>query len=121
MTGNKQHKRDNSAFFSGLLMVLLGTVLGAAACRELFAAAEDVSFGEYLLRIVWLIVLLLAAFYLQLILHEGGHLVCGLLTGYRFVSFRIGSWMIRTPLYAGRNRRAVPAGSAGMEKRHGAL
>ena len=25
----------------------------------------------------------------QTILHEGGHLVCGLLTGYRFVSFRI--------------------------------
>ena len=24
MTGNKQHERDNSAFFSGLFMVLLG-------------------------------------------------------------------------------------------------
>lgn len=29
------------------------------------------------------------AFYLQIILHEAGHLVCGLATGYRFVSFRI--------------------------------
>ncbi|MCD8093678.1 MAG: hypothetical protein LUF01_12970 [Bacteroides sp.] len=27
--------------------------------------------------------------FLQIILHEGGHLVCGLATGYRFVSFRI--------------------------------
>lgn len=29
------------------------------------------------------------AFVLQIIVHEGGHLVGGLLTGYRFVSFRI--------------------------------
>ena len=29
------------------------------------------------------------AFFLQVIIHEGGHLVCGLATGYRFVSFRI--------------------------------
>lgn len=31
----------------------------------------------------------LIAFFLQIILHEGGHLICGLLTGYRFVSFNI--------------------------------
>ena len=114
MTGNKQHKRDNSAFFSGLLMVLLGMALGAAACRELFAAAEDVSFGEYLLRIVWLIVLLLAAFYLQLILHEGGHLVCGLLTGYRFVSFRIGSWMVQREKGGLHGHRYTLAGTGGQ-------
>lgn len=35
------------------------------------------------------ILLLLLAIFLQVILHEGGHLVCGLATGYRFVSFRI--------------------------------
>lgn len=35
-----------------------------------------------------------AGIFVQLILHEGGHLVCGLATGYGFVSFRIGSWML---------------------------
>ncbi len=34
-----------------------------------------------------------AAIYLQLIIHEGGHLIFGLLSGYRFTSFRIGSLM----------------------------
>ena len=29
--------------------------------------------------------------YVQIIAHEAGHLVCGLLSGYKFVSFRIGS------------------------------
>ena len=31
--------------------------------------------------------------FLHTILHEGGHLVCGLASGYRFCSFRIGSFM----------------------------
>lgn len=38
-------------------------------------------------------VLFLAVFYLHTILHEAGHLLCGLATGYGFVSFRIGSFM----------------------------
>lgn len=35
----------------------------------------------------------LLALLAQIILHEGGHLVCGLLSGYRFCSFRVGSLM----------------------------
>lgn len=34
------------------------------------------------------------AFYGQIILHEAGHLVTGLISGYRFVSFRIGSLIL---------------------------
>ena len=34
--------------------------------------------------------LLVLAYVLQVVVHEGGHLVCGLLTGYRALSFRIG-------------------------------
>lgn len=30
----------------------------------------------------------------QTALHEAGHLVCGLLTGYRFISYRVGSFII---------------------------
>ena len=36
------------------------------------------------------LVLLVLAYILQVVVHEGGHLVCGLLTGYRALSFRIG-------------------------------
>ena len=36
------------------------------------------------------IALLVPAYLLQVTVHEGGHLVCGLLTGYRTLSFRIG-------------------------------
>ena len=95
MTKNKTHSQNSGSLFGVLLMVLFGAALGIFAGKDLFEVVEGVSFGEYLLHICWLIVMMTAAFYLQLILHEGGHLVCGLLTGYRFVSFRIGSWMVQ--------------------------
>lgn len=38
-------------------------------------------------------VLLVVSLYAHIILHEAGHMLCGLATGYGFVSFRIGSVM----------------------------
>ena len=49
--------------------------------------------GEYLLFIAVLIVETAIGMYLHIIIHEFGHLVFGLLTGYRFSSFRVGKWM----------------------------
>ena len=41
-----------------------------------------------------LLIFFFAALSAQLILHEAGHLVCGLISGYRFSSFRVGSLML---------------------------
>ncbi len=46
-------------------------------------------FEIWLLRLILVLVFFYAALFIQLILHEGGHLVFGLATGYKFVSFRI--------------------------------
>jgi len=46
------------------------------------------------LPLVITMVYVLIAIYVQLILHEAGHLVCGLISGYRFSSFRVGSLML---------------------------
>lgn len=46
------------------------------------------------LELVVLLAALMVSCYAHIILHEGGHLVCGLLTGYRFLSFRIGKRML---------------------------
>ena len=43
---------------------------------------------------IWVPVALVVAVYLQIIVHEAGHLVCGLLSGYKFVSFRVDRFMI---------------------------
>ena len=49
-----------------------------------------VRIAEILAGLAWMILCLYAAAFLQTIVHEGGHLVCGLLTGYKFSSFRVG-------------------------------
>ena len=43
---------------------------------------------------LWSIGCLYLSFFLQLILHEGGHLIGGLVSGYRFESFRIGGVLL---------------------------
>ena len=46
------------------------------------------------LNIVRILVTTLVAFILNIIIHEGGHLVAGLLTGYKFMSFRFFNWTL---------------------------
>lgn len=55
---------------------------------------EAIGLGVAMLWIVGLVVLFLISIILQIIVHEAGHLIFGLLSGYKFVSFRIVSFMI---------------------------
>ena len=54
------------------------------------------------------------ALYLQVAVHEAGHLVCGLLSGYRFCSYRLGSLMLLREDGKLRLRRLKIAGTAGQ-------
>lgn len=81
------------------LVVALFMVLGAAVgylAGHLTRGAEgpDADPLGTAAWIVALVVLLVAAYFLQIIVHEAGHLVFGLATGYRFRSFRVGSLML---------------------------
>jgi len=60
------------------------------------------------------IVSMYLAYFVQMIIHEAGHLVCGLFTGYRFVSFRIGSFMIASRGGKIEIRRYSLAGTGGQ-------
>ncbi|MCL2081828.1 MAG: M50 family metallopeptidase [Oscillospiraceae bacterium] len=58
------------------------------------AAAEGSSLGMELLALLPVLASLFIGFMLHIILHEAGHLIAGLLSGYKFTSFRVGSIMI---------------------------
>lgn len=49
--------------------------------------------GKMLIIMLILLISIYLALFLQIIIHESGHLLFGLLTGYMFSSFRIGSFM----------------------------
>ena len=77
------------------LLVLLGGGAGFLSGRLIESSMPaDTEPGGFITSLFLQLVLMALAFYLQLILHEGGHLLAGLLTGYRFSSFRIGSLML---------------------------
>lgn len=95
MAAKKQTKnRALGALLPMALMVLTGAAVGYIGAEILLPrASETDSVGKYLLDLGWVLLAFCAALHLQTILHEAGHLVFGLASGYRFVSFRIGSLM----------------------------
>ena len=80
--------------------ILVGACFGLIIVIPLIAVIEGESittvaktiFTKFSLQdvadIAWMLIAVMIAFILSVVLHEGGHLVAGLLTGYRFVSFR---------------------------------
>lgn len=83
---------------SGLAAILLPALLGMAAGVALANYGEHVAadVGGFRLALIMLLsVLCLAlAVLLQMLIHEAGHLLFGLLSGYSFCSFRLGSFML---------------------------
>lgn len=57
---------------------------------------------------------LIIAYFIQTAVHEAGHLVFGLMTGYGFVSYRVGSLMLVRTAEGLKLRRMSLAGTAGQ-------
>jgi tetratricopeptide (TPR) repeat protein len=74
-------------FFFTILLVASGIV--GAMCG--IASERSTSSQGSILEILLIFAVFMIAFIVQIILHEAGHLICGLISGYDFVSFRVGS------------------------------
>lgn len=74
----------------GIIGVCVGIYLVSGMSFETFGEKIAAVHGLRAVGIAGMIIVsMILSFFLQVIIHEGGHLVCGLATGYRFVSFRI--------------------------------
>lgn len=90
----RQHALRRRILGLGLGAVLgffLGIAMGASGLSLLPAGH---SFGEFLIFLGGIFILLWLAILVQTVLHEAGHLVFGLATGYRFRSFTVGGMML---------------------------
>ncbi len=85
----KKTKKKNAAWVGVLVYTLIG-----AACGFLLIRFEEQP-GSPSTPLIWGVFILsvYAAMMFQIVIHEAGHLVFGLATGYRFQSFRIFSLM----------------------------
>ena len=114
----QQKKKINIGGVIGIVVMLLigfaGGFFGAEAIDQLGGGDGEKFFINLFVTLAGLYI----AFFLQIILHEGGHLVFGLLTGYRFVSFNVCGFIWQKgpdgKLHAGRMQLAGAGGQCLM-------
>ena len=90
--------KKKNKWLSALPGILLGMLIGAA-CGVLVVWIMDKSGGldsnadkgAFVMNIVLMLVIFYVGYLVHIVVHEGGHLIFGLLTGYKFSSFRIGN------------------------------
>lgn len=113
----KKEKKKGSwqQFISLGFMLLIGVVCGIVMAQFLIAADTA---GESIVYSLPDMLLLFASMYVGLFVHfavhEAGHLVFGLMSGYGFSSYRIGSFMLLKENGKLRLRRFSLAGTGGQ-------
>ena len=115
MQNEKKNKKPGGQWISFVIYMLLGASCGILVMKYL-EQTEKAGSGkaEVLLSLVLMLLGLYAALLIQIILHEAGHLVFGLMTGYRFSAFRIFNLMWAKVNGRIRFRRLSIAGTGGQ-------
>lgn len=93
----KEKKKQSAK--SHLISICFFTVLGVILVLSMISFVEwqlpeGIPSSEKAIRIFVMLVFLYLAFMIHIVLHEAGHLIFGLMSGYQFSSFRIGSHML---------------------------
>lgn len=89
-TKNKKVKISKPIIIAAIIGLVLGILGGALGDKYPVLSIINL-IGDNWFYISIFLLLLILSFIIHIILHELGHLIFGLLTGYKFVSFRIGS------------------------------
>ncbi|MBQ3012790.1 MAG: M50 family metallopeptidase [Clostridia bacterium] len=90
----KSKKKTNWQQYIGFVFaILIGVICGIIIVFYLDKYNAGTSSYQELLSFAGLLLGIYVAFFFHVIVHEAGHLIFGLLTGYKFSSFRIGSFM----------------------------
>lgn len=87
----KEKKKSGMGIGVSLLFIFIGGLFGAVSAFYIDDALYEYGF---LLGLAIQFALMALAYFIHIIIHEAGHLVAGLMSGYSFGSFRIGSLML---------------------------
>ena len=103
-----------SKLFCTLVYLGVGVAGGVRFATVYLARASSFQLGGYLVAMGLFLLAVYVSMVLQTALHEAGHLVFGLLTGYRFCSFRLFGLMLKAEQGRLRFRRMKVAGTSGQ-------
>lgn len=89
---NKDRKSNRTVWFLSGVSGMFSAVAGL----KFFEASENANgtYADFILTFVIMIFAIYISMFIHIIIHETGHLVFGLATGYRFSSFRIANIML---------------------------
>lgn len=93
----KENKKQTAKghLISICFYTVLGVILGLAMISFVeWQLPEGIGSSEKAYRICVMLVFLYLSFFIHIVLHETGHLIFGLMSGYQFSSFRIGTHML---------------------------
>lgn len=88
------NKKKKDEIIARVMMMAVGVVCGifvilSADIEKIFGGTPK----DFALHLIICMLCIFAAYFIQAVIHEAGHLIFGLLSGYKFVSFRIGTVM----------------------------
>ena len=93
----EKRKKDNKSFLSTVIFFLafaaIGFFVGTLIAKYTLDVESDAESIDFLLRLIIAVIAYFPILLLNMVIHESGHLVFGLLSGYSFSSFRIMSFM----------------------------
>ncbi len=96
---DEKAKKKNTRFkkmLGAVISLAIGALLAVMSIWTLgfdFIDKTD-GIGEFMLFYMGTMLLFFLVFYIDIILHEAGHCVMGLMSGYQFAFFRIGNWVL---------------------------
>ena len=94
MSKNQKKKKIVWQQYIGMaFMMLIGAICGVVMVSYLDKSPEGTPLYQELLSFAGLFLGMYVALFFHMIVHEAGHLLFGLMTGYKFSSFRIASFM----------------------------
>ena len=95
MAKKKKKQSVKGHLISICFFTVIGVILGFAMISFVeWQLPEGISSGEKIFRLCTILAFLYLAVLIHIVFHEAGHLIFGLMSGYKFSSFRIGRHML---------------------------
>ncbi len=88
----KKKNIDTKEMLSKIVVLIFSGIVGAVGGSMIYA--KNMSPQDTFLELFLILAIFIISYTVQIILHESGHLIFGLLSGYEFTSFRIGNLTI---------------------------
>lgn len=114
MSKTKKKKAVWQQYIALIFFMVIGAVCGILMVECVDRFGDDRSLYEEIFALIGLFLGMYAGLMIQIVIHEAGHLVFGLLSGYQFSSFRVFSFMWMKENGKIRLKRLSLAGTGGQ-------